>query len=93
MKVGSANAMFRKLNDAERTHSYHKVLPAEYSVKLRKEDKRILYELCIGYRPAEAEKFKLEKLAEAHRLKTVLEAEAEAEAVKVRGEVSILYFF
>lgn len=39
-------------------------------------------------RPAEAEKFKLEKLAEAHKLKTVLEAEAEAEAVKVRGEVS-----
>ncbi|XP_050360547.1 flotillin-1 isoform X1 [Nymphalis io] len=37
-------------------------------------------------RPAEAEKFKLEKLAEAHRLKTVLEAEAEAESVKVRGE-------
>ncbi|XP_068619591.1 flotillin-1 isoform X1 [Battus philenor] len=37
-------------------------------------------------RPAEAEKFRLEKLAEAHRLKTVLEAEAEAEAVKVRGE-------
>ncbi|XP_063837734.1 uncharacterized protein LOC135086847 isoform X3 [Ostrinia nubilalis] len=37
-------------------------------------------------RPAEAEKFKLEKLAEAQRLKTVLEAEAEAEAVKVRGE-------
>lgn len=40
------------------------------------------------FRPAEAEKFKLEKLAEAHKLKTVLEAEAEAEAVKVRGEVS-----
>ncbi|XP_047040896.1 flotillin-1 isoform X3 [Helicoverpa zea] len=37
-------------------------------------------------RPAEAEKFRLEKLAEAHKLKTVLEAEAEAEAVKVRGE-------
>ncbi|RVE48395.1 hypothetical protein evm_006956 [Chilo suppressalis] len=37
-------------------------------------------------RPAEAEKYRLEKLAEAHRLKTVLEAEAEAEAVKVRGE-------
>lgn len=40
------------------------------------------------FRPAEAEKFRLEKLAEAQRLKTVLEAEAEAEAVKVRGEVS-----
>lgn len=40
------------------------------------------------HRPAEAEKFRLEKLAEAHKLKTVLEAEAEAEAVKVRGEVS-----
>lgn len=37
-------------------------------------------------RPAEAEKFRLEKIAEAHRQKTVLEAEAEAEAVKVRGE-------
>lgn len=39
-------------------------------------------------RPAEAQKFKLEKLAEAHRMKTVIEAEAEAEAVRVRGEVT-----
>lgn len=49
--------------------------------------------LCFISRPAEAEKFKLEKLAEAHRLKTVLEAEAEAEAVKVRGEVSNISLF
>lgn len=44
----------------------------------------------ICHRPAEAEKFRLEKLAEAHKLKTVLEAEAEAEAVKVRGEVRMI---
>jgi flotillin len=37
-------------------------------------------------RPAEAEKFKLEKLAEAHRNKVIMEAEAEAEALKLRGE-------
>ncbi|XP_026318298.1 flotillin-1 isoform X2 [Hyposmocoma kahamanoa] len=37
-------------------------------------------------RPAEAQKYKLEKLAEAHRMKTVMEAEAEAEAIRVRGE-------
>ncbi|XP_042873142.1 flotillin-1-like isoform X2 [Penaeus japonicus] len=36
--------------------------------------------------PADAEKFKLEKLAEAGRNKTMLEAEAEAEAVRVKGE-------
>uniref|UniRef100_A0A1B6M950 Band 7 domain-containing protein n=1 Tax=Graphocephala atropunctata TaxID=36148 RepID=A0A1B6M950_9HEMI len=37
-------------------------------------------------RPAEAEKFRLEKLAEANRLRVVLEAEAEAEALRLRGE-------
>ncbi|XP_041771395.1 flotillin-1 isoform X1 [Anopheles merus] len=37
-------------------------------------------------RPAEAEKYKLEKLAEANKLRVILEAEAEAEAIKVRGE-------
>ncbi|ROT70680.1 flotillin-1 [Penaeus vannamei] len=36
--------------------------------------------------PADAEKFKLEKLAEAGRNKTMLEAEAEAEAIRVKGE-------
>ncbi|XP_044746126.1 flotillin-1 isoform X1 [Coccinella septempunctata] len=37
-------------------------------------------------RPAEAEKFRLEKLAEANHKKVLLEAEAEAEAVRLRGE-------
>ena len=37
-------------------------------------------------KPAEAEKFKLEKLAEAERLKIVLEAEANAEALALKGE-------
>ncbi|RWS29963.1 Flotillin-1-like protein [Leptotrombidium deliense] len=37
-------------------------------------------------RPAEAEKFKLEKLAEAHRNKIIMEAEAEGEALRLRGE-------
>nr|CAH0106971.1 unnamed protein product [Daphnia galeata] len=37
-------------------------------------------------RPAEAEKFKLEKLADAHRQRVVLEAEAEAEAIRLNGE-------
>jgi len=37
-------------------------------------------------KPAEAEKYKLEKLAQAYMQKVVLEAEAEAEAIKVRGE-------
>ncbi|KAL1130957.1 hypothetical protein AAG570_012198 [Ranatra chinensis] len=36
--------------------------------------------------PAEAEKFRLEKLAEANRARVVMEAEAEAEAVRIRGE-------
>ncbi|XP_064095789.1 flotillin-1-like isoform X3 [Macrobrachium nipponense] len=35
---------------------------------------------------ADAEKFKLEKLAEAARNRTLLEAEAEAEAIRVKGE-------
>ncbi|XP_018020904.1 flotillin-1 isoform X3 [Hyalella azteca] len=36
--------------------------------------------------PAEAEKFRLEKIAEATRIRLVLEAEAEAEAIRVKGE-------
>ena len=34
-------------------------------------------------KPAEAEKYKVEKIAEANRNKVVLEAEAEAESVRV----------
>merc|ERR1711868_40915 len=37
-------------------------------------------------KPAEAEKYKLEKLADAEKQKKILEAEAEAESVRVRGE-------
>merc|ERR1719510_991835 len=37
-------------------------------------------------KPAEAEKFRLEKIAEAHRQKTILEAEAEAEAIALKGD-------
>ncbi|EEB17629.1 Flotillin-1, putative [Pediculus humanus corporis] len=37
-------------------------------------------------RPAEAEKYRLEKLAEANRNRIILEAEAESEAIRVRGE-------
>ncbi|XP_019766503.1 flotillin-1 isoform X3 [Dendroctonus ponderosae] len=37
-------------------------------------------------RPAEAEKFRLEKIAEANRKKVLVEAEAEAEAVRLKGE-------
>ncbi|KAL1516671.1 hypothetical protein ABEB36_000553 [Hypothenemus hampei] len=36
--------------------------------------------------PAEAEKYRLEKLAEATRKKILLEAEAEAEALRLKGE-------
>merc|ERR1712095_250598 len=37
-------------------------------------------------KPAEAEKFKLEKMAEAHKNRIVIEAEAEAEAIALKGE-------
>ncbi|EFX80835.1 hypothetical protein DAPPUDRAFT_303889 [Daphnia pulex] len=37
-------------------------------------------------RPAEAEKYRLEKIAEAHRQRTVLEAQAQAEALRLEGE-------
>lgn len=37
-------------------------------------------------RPAEAEKYRLEKIAEANRKRLLLEAEAEAEAVRLKGE-------
>ncbi|XKL66249.1 hypothetical protein PGB90_009669 [Kerria lacca] len=37
-------------------------------------------------RPAEAEKFRLEKIAEAQRTKMILEAEAESESLRLKGE-------
>lgn len=37
-------------------------------------------------KPAEAEKYKLEKLAEAERLQLIMEAEAEAESIRIKGE-------
>jgi flotillin len=37
-------------------------------------------------RPAEAEKYRLEKIAEANRNRVILEAEAEAESKRIRGE-------
>jgi flotillin len=37
-------------------------------------------------RPAEAEKFRLEKIAEANRNRVILEAEAEAESLKLKGD-------
>lgn len=36
-------------------------------------------------KPAEAEKYRLEKIAEAERKKLILEAEAQAEAIAIRG--------
>ncbi|BET02541.1 Hypothetical proteinB [Nesidiocoris tenuis] len=37
-------------------------------------------------RPAQAEKYRLEKLAEANRYRLIMEAEAEAESIRLRGE-------
>ncbi|XP_052721573.1 flotillin-1-like isoform X1 [Crassostrea angulata] len=37
-------------------------------------------------KPADAEKYRLEKIAEANRTRVILEAEAEAESIKVKGE-------
>ncbi|KAF7236211.1 Flotillin-1 [Varanus komodoensis] len=37
-------------------------------------------------KPAEAERYRLEKLAEAERSQLIMQAEAEAEAVRVKGE-------
>ncbi|ESP01701.1 hypothetical protein LOTGIDRAFT_200105 [Lottia gigantea] len=37
-------------------------------------------------KPAEAEKYRMEKIAEANRAKIVMEAQAEAEAVQLKGE-------
>uniref|UniRef100_A0A665VSJ4 Flotillin n=1 Tax=Echeneis naucrates TaxID=173247 RepID=A0A665VSJ4_ECHNA len=37
-------------------------------------------------KPAEAEKYRLERLAEAQRLQLIMEAEAEAESIRIKGE-------
>ena len=37
-------------------------------------------------KPAEAERYRQEKLAEANKEKIIMEAEAEAEAIRLRGE-------
>ncbi|CAG6015018.1 unnamed protein product [Menidia menidia] len=44
-------------------------------------------------KPAEAEKYRLEKLAEAYRLQLIMEAEAEAESIKVRPPSLLLRSF
>ena len=44
-------------------------------------------------KPAEAEKYKVEKIAEANKNKIILEAEAEAEAVRVCVLTSFLFVF
>ena len=41
-------------------------------------------------KPAEAEKYRLETIAEAQRLKIIMEAEAEAEAVAIKGNNKIV---
>ncbi|CAG7726937.1 unnamed protein product [Allacma fusca] len=41
-------------------------------------------------RPAEAEKYRLEKLAEANRNRVILEAEAQAEAIRIKGEAEAI---
>lgn len=41
---------------------------------------------AIVRQPAEAERYRLEKLAEANRNRLILEAQAEAEALRVKGE-------
>ena len=52
------------------------------------------YTVCPQVRkPAEAEKYRLEKIAEAERNRVVLEAEAEAEAQALRGEVFLFSIF
>ena len=43
-------------------------------------------------KPAEAEKYRLETIAEAQRLKIIMEAEAEAEAVAIKGKTKNLFF-
>ncbi|KAL5011623.1 hypothetical protein ScPMuIL_010174 [Solemya velum] len=37
-------------------------------------------------KPAEAEKFRLEKIANANKIRVIMEAEGEAEAIRVKGE-------
>ena len=37
-------------------------------------------------KPAEAERYRLEKIAEANKEKIIMEAEAEAESIRLRGE-------
>ena len=41
-------------------------------------------------RPAEAEKYRMEKIAEAKRNKVILEAEADAEAIRVMLDAAIV---
>ncbi|XP_044764126.1 flotillin-1-like [Coccinella septempunctata] len=50
--------------------------------EIRKERELKAAVLC----EADAEKYRMEKLAEAHRKEKILEAEAEAEAIRLRGE-------
>lgn len=45
---------------------------------------------AIIKKPAEAERYRLEKLAQANKERLILEAEAEAEAIRLRGEAEAI---
>lgn len=65
-----------------------KVVERSQQIKVQEQEMhRIEKELEATVRkPAEAEKYRMEKIAEAKRNKVILEAEAEAEAIKIKGE-------
>ena len=53
---------------------------AEFEIQRRENELE-----CVVRKPAEAEKYRLEKLAEAYKRRVVMEAEAEAEAIAIKG--------
>lgn len=56
---------------------------AEFEIQRR--EKELDY---VVRKPAEAEKYRLEKMAEAYKKRVIMEAEAEAEAIAIKGLIS-----
>uniref|UniRef100_A0A4W3HH30 Flotillin n=1 Tax=Callorhinchus milii TaxID=7868 RepID=A0A4W3HH30_CALMI len=85
IKVAKAQRDY-ELKKAVPTWTKHRIEEEKMQVQVQKIIRREKELEARVKKPAEAERYLLEKLAEAERLKLIMEAEAEAETIKVKGE-------
>ncbi|XP_047134438.1 flotillin-1 isoform X1 [Hydra vulgaris] len=97
IEINAKKAIAELSSDLQTAITKQKIKEAEMDVKvieraqainvqiqeIQRKEKELESQVKI---PANAEKYKIEKIAEAHRAKVILEAEAEAESIRIRGE-------